>query len=130
VLNRPEPEWQDVGPIDDLDIGETRAVAIRLPKPVAWAGPASLEGVFLRRTASDSFEAFQINCTHLGCPIHWLDSAQLFMCPCHGGVFYSNGDVATGPPKDPLPRHEVRVRNGRVEVRTKDIAITGSFPNG
>src|SRR3712207_8271662 len=41
-------------------------------------------------------KAFAVNCTHLGCPVRWIQDASLFLCPCHGGVFYSDGRVAGG----------------------------------
>jgi Rieske Fe-S protein len=33
-----------------------------------------------------------MNCAHLGCPVTWFPQSGLFMCPCHGGVYYENGD--------------------------------------
>ncbi|MDQ2900037.1 MAG: Rieske 2Fe-2S domain-containing protein, partial [Acidobacteriota bacterium] len=48
----------------------------------------------------------------------------LFMCPCHGGVYYKNGDVAAGPPPKPLTKYPVRVRDGLVEILTKPTPIT------
>jgi Rieske Fe-S protein len=39
------------------------------------------------------------------------------MCPCHGGVYYSNGEHASGPPPRGLYHAEWRVRNGILEVR-------------
>jgi menaquinol-cytochrome c reductase iron-sulfur subunit len=56
--------------------------------------------------------------------VRWLADADLFMCPCHGGVYYSDGTVAAGPPPKPLIRYEVRMVNGQVEIKTMAIPIT------
>src|SRR5262249_12781404 len=37
-------------------------------------------------------------CAHLGCPVEWFQESGLFLCPCHGGVYYANGERASGPP--------------------------------
>ena len=79
---------------------------------------------WLRRETAEDFIAFAINCSHLGCPVRWLQEANLFMCPCHGGVYYKDGTVAAGPPPQPLTRYAVRVRNGEVQLRTGPIPIT------
>ena len=52
-----------------------------------------------------------------------MGDAELFMCPCHGGVFYKDGRVAAGPPQHPLPRYQVRVQNGQVEIEAAPIPI-------
>ena len=57
-----------------------------------------------------------MNCAHLGCPVSWFPQSGLFMCPCHGGVYYANGDCASGPPPRGLFQCEWRVRDGRLEV--------------
>ena len=41
-------------------------------------------------------------CTHLGCPVEWFPQSGLFMCPCHGGVYYEDGQHASGPPPEGL----------------------------
>jgi menaquinol-cytochrome c reductase iron-sulfur subunit len=73
---------------------------------------------------ADEFIAFAVNCSHLGCPVRWLGDANLFMCPCHGGVYYSDGSVAAGPPPRPLTRYPVRIQNGEVQIQTRPIPIT------
>jgi hypothetical protein len=30
--------------------------------------------------------------------VSWFQESGLFMCPCHGGVYYANGERASGPP--------------------------------
>jgi Rieske Fe-S protein len=44
------------------------------------------------------FLVLAVNCAHLGCPVEWFAESGLFMCPCHGGVYYANGEHASGPP--------------------------------
>jgi menaquinol-cytochrome c reductase iron-sulfur subunit len=79
---------------------------------------------WLRRDDETGFTAFAVNCTHLGCPVRWIQGAELFLCPCHGGVFTRNGTVAAGPPPRPLTRYPVRIRNGQVEIQTTPTPIT------
>jgi menaquinol-cytochrome c reductase iron-sulfur subunit len=56
--------------------------------------------------------------------VRWLQSAGMFLCPCHGGVYYSDGKVAAGPPPRPLSHYPVRVRKGQVEILTSPIPVT------
>jgi menaquinol-cytochrome c reductase iron-sulfur subunit len=120
--------WRPVGRLGDFRIGETVEASILEPSPLAWAGPASLTAVWLRREGELTFIAFSVNCTHLGCPVRWLASSRLFMCPCHGGVFYADGAVAAGPPRHALVRYPVRVLGENVEVLS-GISPIGSEVN-
>jgi quinol---cytochrome c reductase iron-sulfur subunit, bacillus type len=116
--------WRTVGPVDGFKVGTTTRVAFIDASPLPWAGVVARTAAWLRRESETSFVAFSVNCTHFGCPVQWLPDAQLFMCPCHGGVYYASGAVAAGPPPRPLPQYPVRVRNGQVEIRTSPIPIT------
>jgi menaquinol-cytochrome c reductase iron-sulfur subunit len=123
-LVRKVPEiWRTVGRKDEFAVGHTVSVTFRDPSPLPWAGVTAQTAAWLRRESDDRFVAFSVNCTHLGCPVRWLAQAELFMCPCHGGVYYQDGRVAAGPPPHPLIRYEVRVRNGEVQVRTGALPI-------
>jgi menaquinol-cytochrome c reductase iron-sulfur subunit len=53
-----------------------------------------------------------------------MEGAELFMCPCHGGVYYKDGNVAAGPPPRPLVRYAVRVENGDVKMSSVVVPIT------
>jgi menaquinol-cytochrome c reductase iron-sulfur subunit len=117
-------KWRDVGRVDDFEVGETSLVSFENASPRPWAGATARTGAWLRRSGAAEFIAFSLNCTHLGCPVRWEAGPELFMCPCHGGVYYKDGGVAAGPPPEPLHRYPVRVRGGRVEVRTTPLPIT------
>ena len=122
---RKVPEkWVTIGKPDDFEIGKTVAVTVTDPSSLPWAGVTAKSGVWLRRVSEDNFIAFSANCTHLGCPVRWLPDADLFMCPCHGGVYYGDGRVAAGPPPLPLSRYDVRVEKGEVQMKQAIVPIS------
>ena len=122
---RKAPEvWRSLGAADSFQVGQTVEVSFLDSSPLPWSGVTAKTAAWLRRENPEQFIAFAINCTHLGCPVRWLPNADLFMCPCHGGVFYKNGAVASGPPPKPLVTYPVRVRDGMVEILTSPLPIT------
>lgn len=123
-LRRTPQAWQTVGKVEDFELGSTVKVSFQDPSSLPWAGVTSQTAAWLRRVGDQEFIAFSISCTHLGCPVRWLSEAQLFMCPCHGGVFYANGTVASGPPPKPLSQYPARVSEGQVQILTSPIPIT------
>lgn len=125
-LLEPAPEeWRDLGLVQNFHIGETVEVAFDEPSSLPWAGQTARTAVWLRRTGDRDFTAFGLNCTHLGCPVNWRAGAELFLCPCHGGVYYADGSVAGGPPPRPLVRFNVRIgADERVQVLTRPLTQT------
>jgi len=121
LLRPGRPSWRRVGSVGDFPIGKTVQVALEDPSSLAWAGQTARTAAWLRRTGEGSFTAFAVNCTHLGCPVNWLEDARLFLCPCHGGVYNADGSVAGGPPPHPLLRYEVRVSDGFVEILSRRL---------
>lgn len=121
---RKRPEiWRAVGKVEQFKIDSTVEVVFQDASPLPWAGVTAQTGAWLRRVSADEFIAFSVNCTHLGCPVRWVPDAGIFMCPCHGGVYYRDGTVAAGPPPKPLSRYQVRVRSGQVEIQTGPIPV-------
>lgn len=116
--------WRSLGRIEDFKVGETIEVSFADPSPLPWSGVTAKTAAWLRRNGEQEFVAFAIYCTHLGCPVRWIPTANLFMCPCHGGVFYADGKVASGPPPKPLSTYPVRVNRGLVEIQTSPVPIT------
>jgi quinol---cytochrome c reductase iron-sulfur subunit, bacillus type len=125
-LLQPTPnDWRDVGLVENFRVGETVQVAYDDPSPLPWAGQTARTAVWLRRSGETDFTAFSINCTHLGCPVNWRPDAHLFLCPCHGGVYYADGSVAGGPPPRRLNELLVRVTdNQRVQVQPRPLTQT------
>lgn len=123
LLKPAKHQWRDVGAVNDFKIGDTVEVTLEEPSPLPWAGATAKTSAWLRRTSDQQFTAFAVNCTHLGCPVNWLQDAGIFLCPCHGGIYNANGDVAGGPPPRALWQHQTRVVDGRVEVLTRGLQV-------
>ncbi len=116
--------WRSVGRLDDFAIGSTVRVSFEDSSPLPWSGVVAQTAAWLRRVNAQQFIAFSVDCTHLGCPVRWLPEADLFMCPCHGGVFYNDGRVASGPPPRRLTQYPVRVEDGTVQILASPLPIT------
>jgi menaquinol-cytochrome c reductase iron-sulfur subunit len=116
-------QWRAVGAVDSFKVGQTVSVTFEDASPLPWSGVTARTAAWLRRTSDTEFTAFAVNCTHLGCPVQWFGEAELFLCPCHGGVYYADGRVAAGPPPRPLPRYPSRVRDGQVEILTSPTPV-------
>lgn len=123
LLNPVRNVWRDLGSVDDFPLLATVEVAFEEPSPLPWAGQTATTAAWVRRVGPAAFEAFAVNCTHLGCPVSWLADARLFMCPCHGGVYYADGRVAGGPPPRPLFRYPVRAEAGHVFLFTRGLQV-------
>lgn len=124
LIEKTPKMWRNVGDLDSFAIGTTSLVKFENADPEQWAGVTSKTAAWLRRDSQNKFTAFSANCTHLGCPVRWEASAELFMCPCHGGVYYKDGTVAAGPPPKALVQYPVRINKKAVEVQTSPIPIT------
>jgi menaquinol-cytochrome c reductase iron-sulfur subunit len=118
-------DWIKVGELDKFEPGKTVAVVFRDTTGLPWDGDCAKRTAWLRRVDEGNFEAFAVNCTHLGCPVRWESGAELFMCPCHGGVYYSDGSVAGGPPPRPLHRYPTRIAKGQVEIKVGPVLTEG-----
>ena len=65
----------------------------------------------------NQFIAISTRCMHLGCPVRFVEAAERFICPCHGGVYDFTGKVDGGPPVRPLDRfYTARARQRAVEI--------------
>ena len=108
--------WITLGSINDFPEGNTRLARYRNPFTTAWDGQTGQIPCWVRHIEGEKFQVFAINCTHLGCPIRWFQESRLFMCPCHGGVFYEDGTRASGPPPRGLFEYQYKVENGQLMI--------------
>jgi Rieske Fe-S protein len=62
-------------------------------------------------------KAFSLLCSHLGCVLNWSRDRKVFICPCHGGEFNSNGRAIVKPPEESLKKFAVQVREDKIYVK-------------
>jgi Rieske Fe-S protein len=115
-------DWFPLGLVEDFPLNQTRRVTFTSPIRQPWDGMVANTGVYVRFEGRDDktnpslgyrFLIFAANCAHLGCPVEWFQESGLFLCPCHGGAYYANGERASGPPPRGLFRCVYRVRRVR-----------------
>ncbi len=118
IVKRPKDEWLNLGPIGQFPENQTRLKNFPLPKAQSWDGWTGQTSAYVRRLPDNKFLVLAVNCAHLGCPVEWFAPAGLFMCPCHGGVYYEDGSYASGPPPRGLFRYDYQVRaDGNLYVK-------------
>jgi menaquinol-cytochrome c reductase iron-sulfur subunit len=121
-FSQTEPHvWQDVGPVADFNKQFYVQKIIDLVPQVADSGKTTIyvrqySYVIDGKTTNEPYVAISNRCMHLGCPVRYVQAAERFICPCHGGVYGPLGQVDGGPPVRPLDRFYTKVENGRVMV--------------
>jgi Rieske [2Fe-2S] domain len=72
-----------------------------------------------RKEIMSQLNVLSNSCAHLGCPVRWMSDKQLYLCPCHGGLYDINGGWVGGPPPRGMYRYtEAEVReDGKLYVR-------------
>jgi menaquinol-cytochrome c reductase iron-sulfur subunit len=123
VFEKHEERWQAGGAPDDFSTGTYVPKVIDIVDGIGQAGKTT---VYVRKRNPqvdkepadqyNRFVAISSRCMHLGCPVRWVQAAERFICPCHGGVYGFAGQVDGGPPVRPLDRFYTRLRNGQVEI--------------
>jgi cytochrome b6-f complex iron-sulfur subunit len=81
--------------------------------------------IFIVRDGN-SFKAFSVVCTHLGCAVEFSKKKNIFECPCHGSTYYRNGVNFAGPAPRPLAHFEMVIDpySGRLVVdKSKTVSV-------
>ena len=119
-------EWVSLGQVSEFPEGETRLATFRNPNVMPADGKTVDTACWVRRIEGEQFQVFAINCMHLGCPVRWFPQSGLFMCPCHGGVYYQNGARASGPPERGLFEYPHQVKNGLITIQAGELPTPGA----
>jgi Rieske Fe-S protein len=99
------PPALPVAAVDDLPIGGAKT----------FTYPPGSTPRLLVRTGPTAFVAYDQQCTHLLCPVVPAVESGRLHCPCHNGWFdLATGRPLAGPPRRPLPRVLLEVRDRTV----------------
>jgi Rieske Fe-S protein len=117
--------WVPLGHASEFPEGETRLATFRNPYVTPSDGKTADTACWVRRAAGDQFQVFAVNCAHHGCQVRWYPQSGLFMCPCHGGVYYGDGTRASGPPERGLFQYPFRVQDGMLAIQAGELPTPG-----
>lgn len=113
---RRESEWIDVGDISRLTPDAPVEMTFRRNRVDGWKVISEKSTAWVVRRPDTSVVAFAPECTHLGCPYHWEEGKNEFLCPCHNSVFGVDGRVISGPAPRPLDRYQAKVEDNHLFV--------------
>ena len=117
VRKTDQQAWIKLGPVNTYPENQTRLATYVNPFTVPWDGATANVACWVRHITGEKFQVFAVNCAHLGCPVRWFEESHLFLCPCHGGTYYADGQRASGPPPRGLYEYEYKVESGVLWVR-------------
>ena len=101
----PPPAGVAIAKVGDLPVGAAKA----------FAYPHAEDIALLVRVDAETLVAFDQRCTHLSCAVVPEPHNNRFYCPCHNGSFdLATGRPTAGPPRRPLTRVLLEVRDGVV----------------
>src|SRR5580692_6135158 len=131
VIRERKPEiesWLSLGSLGEFPEGQTRLATYRSPAANPSDGETANIPCWVRRVDGEKFQVFAINSAHLGCPVRWFPQSGLFMCPCHGGVYYQDGSRASGPPERGLFQYDYKIEGRRLLIKAGQLPTPGQ-PN-
>ena len=114
---RRQEDWVAVSALHDLPDNEPTPVTLSVMRMDGYRQALEQRTVFLVKTGESEVAALNATCTHLGCLVAWDAQAQVFKCPCHGGIYDRTGTVQEGPPPEPLAKVATRVEGDRVMIQ-------------
>lgn len=121
--------WVALGNLEQFPSGQTRLATYRNPVVNPWDGDTADIPCWVRNVDGQNFQVFAINCAHLGCPVRWFPQSSLFMCPCHGGVYYQDGSRASGPPERGLFEYHYKIDGGKLLIKAGEMPTPGQASN-
>ena len=113
--------WITLGDLNAFPEGQTRLATFQNPISSFADGDTDHIPCWVRRIQGEQFQVFAVNCAHLGCPVRWFPQSGLFMCPCHGGVYYEDGSRASGPPPRGLFEYPFKVESGKLMIEAGQL---------
>lgn len=99
------PPIQRIAPLADVPVGAA----------VGFHYPGAHDDCLLIRPEGDVLVAYAQACTHLSCAVVPRVEDKCLHCPCHEGYFdLASGRPIAGPPRRPLTRIVLEVRQGEI----------------
>jgi nitrite reductase/ring-hydroxylating ferredoxin subunit len=110
---RRKPAQRPIAKVSQIAVGST----------ITFAFPGENDPCLLIRRGENEFVAYSQKCTHLSCAVVPRMAEGRLACPCHEGSFdLASGRALAGPPRRPLPRVTLEVRDGNVYATGLEVS--------
>lgn len=123
AFRKPQPtNWIPLGEAEFFDWEVP--VRVDIPQTVtdAWMERRIIRTVWIYTEDGEDFTIFNGRCTHLACAYGFDEEEDMYICPCHQGLYDTiTGEVLGGPPPRPLDTLEGKIENGILFARWQDF---------
>jgi menaquinol-cytochrome c reductase iron-sulfur subunit len=109
-------KWIDFGKADKLTADDFSMLSYEFLAKDGWQDLPQRGFVWARADERNGVKVFSSTCSHLACSVIWNKERQMFLCPCHSGLFSPDGQPAGGPPKKPLSLLPHKIEDGKLLV--------------
>jgi Rieske Fe-S protein len=101
-----------IGAVSAMEIGSAQV----------FEYPGKHDICLLIRTGAQSYVAYNQKCTHLSCAVVPDTANGRLHCPCHNGFFeLATGVPTAGPPRRPLERIVLEIRDGHIYAVGREV---------
>ena len=117
--------------ITEIAVGTITGVPLNTPTKFefaftpqsAWPAPQPNYAIYVVRYGQGfgQTRVFSNVCSHMQCPVRWEPTLNLFLCPCHGGLYNLEGTNVGGPPPKPLPQWVHRIDSNGILYVTNQL---------
>lgn len=119
LLRDKDQDWTRLGSVKKVEPGTPTLFRVNITRNTSWLVEEEKIAVYVLTDNGRDFIAMSNICTHLGCRVRWIADKEIFLSPCHNGVFDREGKVISGPPPRPLDRYEVKIENNQLLIGKK-----------
>ncbi len=113
-----EKSWSDVGNVDEFqNVDAPIKKLVIIEQRDGWRKTIAEKPVYVSKESKGELIVLSAVCAHLGCTVPWVEKEKKFICPCHLGMFSSDGKLLGGPPPRDMDRLQTKVEDGVLKTQ-------------